>query len=685
MNGDGLDSSDLAKKLDLILNFLKGSNNKQGFTNADLLYSEEKKEKEKTQRLRQKQRLYQAMPIAIDGFTIEGKKDLQKLLKNAFSFNIDVKKPEDKFPWLKIILGLLAFAAGLIIGFISGAIGRLKIWGSLITKSLTLFKKGFLNVLENLRKSKLGQLLEEVFSKIRSKFLSLLEKIRKTKVGQYVEEVFTTVRGKFTDIIKRIRNSNTARMVEEAVADIKAFFNNVTKAVREFNPLQSIRNKLTQITQAIEDIFKGITVAVRENKAVKSIISVFESIGEFFKPLTALVPRGGGGAIVKALTPIFEVFQDIAKFAGKWFAFGFKYGKILGDALGPIMAIIEVLVGLYQAFTDPKLKDKSFLQKALTGVVTGILEFLTGIFQIIGLDLFDYTEVRDRIDKIFESFNDGFINGILQLVNQLLSLVNSIPIKIVGWIVGWFNKDAGDAIKEYGKNFDWWVYTKNLFNAIFNIVGKMVNFVIGLFKEIPKKLNNVKNLLTKKMFNLVDMAKETVFKIIDWIKSIFSWETLKKLLLKATPLDFSDNQEPEKAPKPAGDLKSESDRYLYARGQSYKFDPQDQIIALKQGGPLENAIKSIDAKTNKSVADLKKVVEELSNRFDSYFEKTTNLYNAELKLMDNNNKLLQDLKNKEVQGSNVVVNNNSSNMVFSQKSASNLEYRSDLFGRKLAY
>jgi len=58
MNGDGLDSSDLAKKLDLILNFLKGSNNKQGFTNADLLYSEEKKEKEKTQRLRQKQRLY---------------------------------------------------------------------------------------------------------------------------------------------------------------------------------------------------------------------------------------------------------------------------------------------------------------------------------------------------------------------------------------------------------------------------------------------------------------------------------------------------------------------------------------------------------------------------------------------------------------------------------------------------
>ena len=72
---------------------------------------------------------------------------------------------------------------------------------------------------------------------------------------------------------------------------------------------------------------------------------------------------------------IFKFFEDYIRIVSKVFQFGIKIGRLFGKLLGPIMAIFEVVVGLVQAFTDPKLSDKSFLQKIVTGFTQGILNF----------------------------------------------------------------------------------------------------------------------------------------------------------------------------------------------------------------------------------------------------------------------------------------------------------------------
>jgi hypothetical protein len=672
-----MEKDDTSSKLAAVLNLLSGNpDDKQLKAKITEKLTKDKQDEERKTRYKQKERLYQAVPIVIDGFTMDGTKSLVKTLKIALDgmFNVDVKKPEVKFPWLRMILSLLAFAAGLIIGFIVGAIKSIKDWGSLIKKLATSLGKNILGAFERLRKSKLGELIEDFFSKIKGKFVKLIERIKKTKTGKMIEEIFDTLKSKFTNILEEIK---------------------------QFKPTEFIKSKFTKITKAIEEVFNGIKTAIKENIIVTTISKVFTSIGEFFKPLTDLLPKMQGVKPFKILEPIFSFFDDIFKLVSGPFKAGLAIGKTLGRALGPIFAIFEVFIGLYESFTDPKLKDKSFLQKAVTGVVKGIIEFFTGITKLIGLDLFNFDEIRDRIDKIFSGFKKGFLPGIMQLINQLVSTITSIPMKIVGWIVGWFDKDAGNKIKELGRNFDYLETLKKLWNSIKEVVGLAFDWFKSIFTwdNIKSSLINAKDFYVNKFKSIADGFKDVVSRIIDWLKSLFTWENLKNLFLNATPAGLAIkagqyvgkkikgavSNESASQPTPVGDFIDDNQRVMYSKRGSYSFDKNDQIVAMKKGGPIESALKTFDNKTSKSMDSVKKTLEALGKRLETHFSKTEKFYDAEYKLLTANNQALLQLKDAPHPSSNVVVNNSSNNTVFSQRTTSNNEYRFDLAGKAYAY
>ena len=672
-----MEKDDTSSKFAAVLNLLSGNpEDKQLKSRIAEKLTKDKQDDERKTRYNQKERLYQAVPIVIDGFTMDGTKGLVKTLKVALDgmFNVDAKKPEIKFPWLRTILTLLAFAAGLIIGVIAGAIKSIKDWGVLAKRLLGTLGGTLLGAFDRLRKSKLGQIVDELFTNIKGVFVNLIERIKKTKTGKMIEEIFDALRSKFTNVLENIK---------------------------QFKPSAFIKSKFSLVTQAIEQIFNAIKTAIKENVIVTTVSRVFNTIGEFFKPLTDLLPKMQGVKPFKILEPILGFFDDIFKLVSGPFKAGLALGKTLGRALGPIFAIFEVFIGLYESFTDPKLKDKSFLQKAVTGVVKGIIEFFTGITKLIGLDLFNFDEIRDRIDKIFSAFKQGFLPGIMVLINQLVSTITSIPMKIVGWIVGWFDKDAGNKIKELGRNFDYFETLKTLWNSIKEVVSLAFNWFKDIFTwdNIKLTLMNSKDFYVNKFHSLVDSFKDIVPKIIDWLKSLFTWENLKNLFLNTTPagaviktalyvgkkIKGAASNESTGQPVPVGDLIDDNQRTMYSKRGAYSFDKNDQIIAMKKGGPIEGVLKTYDTQTSKSMDHVKKSLEALGKRLETHFSKTEKFYDAEYKLLAANNQALLQLKDMPKPSSNVIVNNSSNSTVFSQKTNSNNEYRFDLAGKTYAY
>lgn len=113
------DLSSLDGKVNSILDYLKTfSKNKDTTDNPFSAYieqrdSEDKKEDNKLRNLKRKKRLYQAIPVAIDSLTTDGKNELTKALKGIIPEPSLIQAPIEKaFKWLPLLLaGLTALGA----------------------------------------------------------------------------------------------------------------------------------------------------------------------------------------------------------------------------------------------------------------------------------------------------------------------------------------------------------------------------------------------------------------------------------------------------------------------------------------------------------------------------------------------------------------------------------------------
>jgi hypothetical protein len=308
----------------------------------------------------------------------------------------------------------------------------------------------------------------------------------------------------------------------------------------------------------IGKIFKGIKIFFGETKLGKFLSkliedikpkflnAIFKPIGKFFETIGRLfrIIEGGKGPLLmlKAFPTFFKLFEDYIRIAFKVFQFGTKIGRLFGKLLGPVMAVFEVVVGLVQAFTDPKLSDKSFLQKIVTGLTQGLLNFFD-FFEIFGLDLFKFETIRDRIEEIFKPFREGkWLQGLSQIGNQLSSVIISIPGKIVGWIIGWFDKDLGKKISDFFDRFD----LGKFYTAIAKRIGNIFEPIMNLFNYIGENLGKVLTAISKTIFepimNLFNYIGEKISPYITTILTLlggpvmWAFELLKKTFEYIAPL-----------------------------------------------------------------------------------------------------------------------------------------------------
>ena len=288
--------------------------------------------------------------------------------------------------------------------------------------------------------------------------------LSETKLGKFIKEIFSAIKLKILELLKPIRETKFVKFIEDALKE----------------------------------------------KVIKPIAKLFETIGRVFK-----IVEGGKGPLLmmKAFPTFFRLFEDYIRIAFKVFQVGSKIGRLVGKILGPVLALFEVIVGLVEAFNDPKLKDKSFLQKVVTGLTKGLLNFFD-FFEIFGLDLFKFETIRDRIEEIFKPFREGkWLQGLSQIGNQLSSVIISIPGKIVGWIIGWFDKDLGKKISDFFDRFD----LGKFYTAIAKRIGNIFDPIINLFKAIEEKFGPYITPILKLLGGPVMWAFELLKKTFEYI------------------------------------------------------------------------------------------------------------------------------------------------------------------------
>jgi hypothetical protein len=323
--------------------------------------------------------------------------------------------------------------------------------------------------------------------------------LSETKLGKFIKEIFEAIKIKFAELIKIIRENKIVKFLEE-------FIN--TKIIEP----------LSKLFRPVLNLFKPV-IDIINTKVINPILKLFETIGRLFK----IVEAGKGPLLMmKAFPTFFKLFEDYIRIAFKVFQVGSKIGRLVGKLLGPVLALFEVIVGLYQAFTDPKLADKSFLQKIVTGLTQGLLNFFD-FFEIFGLDLFKFETIRDRIEEIFKPFREGkWLQGLSEIGNQLSSVIISIPGKIVGWIIGWFDKDLGKKISDFFDRFD----LGKFYTAIAKRIGNIFDPIINLFKAIGEKIGPyitpILNLLGGPVVGAFNFFKKTFEYIAPLMKEIAS-------------------------------------------------------------------------------------------------------------------------------------------------------------------
>jgi len=317
-----------------------------------------------------------------------------------------------------------------------------------------------------------------------------------------------------------------------------------------------LKSKLLQILKPIREmkLVKFIEGLIGKN-IIQPISKFFQTIGRLFKVIEA---GKGPLLMMKAFPTFFKYFDDYIRIFFKTFQIGIKFGRVFAKFLGPvglaISAIFELIMAMYQAFSDPKLSDKSFFQKIITGFTQGFLNFFD-FFEIFGLDLFKFDTIRDRIETIFKTFREGnFLQGLLEIGNQLSSVILSIPGKILGYIIGFFDKELGENIMAFFDKFD----LGKFYSAIAKRISNIFEPIMIFFKSIEEKMGPILGFLfkalggpvylafiaLKKVFEyvvpLMNGISSLVSKVFGYIKNFFVmiFDTIKSLADKISKIPF---------------------------------------------------------------------------------------------------------------------------------------------------
>jgi len=529
MNGDAPDVAILADKIDSIdgkldyINSMLDKTPRESTEKNDLaekFADEQKQNRTKFNRFNQKQKLYQAIPITIDGISVDGKNALQKSLKNLFTFPEETtkaitKKKDNLLQTLALISALLLAAYVFLKDKVDDFLRKIQEWlGGLLgsIKIGELFSKIFEGI------PKLGELLK-------AKFLEMLERLFKmeglAKLSPELKALF--------ERFKALPKKYLAMSIQELEKEIKALQEFIKYRQAYFNTAAEAQSKLLKDLEQLKKLkdagmsAEQITRAVeRFNKTQETIKKVLDLIKG---PLEML--RASGAAVMEGVSKFVEGIGKILEALVKFIPFGtkvFGLSKALLENLGPVAVLIdsfETAIHLYDKSKTGKLGAEE-ITTALTTLVLRAIGWLGGLL-VLPLAFLRRESIQDNIEKIFQSENivekitrmllfpiDIIVKALGDTMAGLAD-IGAIALKIVRKISGFFGGDKEKGflelflenfsaeMKKNIENFNLATLTMSIGEKIGEFIFDMVSSVLTWLREKADTLGTAKNWILSKM------------------------------------------------------------------------------------------------------------------------------------------------------------------------------------------
>lgn len=222
---------------------------------------------------------------------------------------------------------------------------------------------------------------------------------------------------------------------------------------------------------------------VKINKFTSAVVGLFTQVGKFFRVIV-------------------DSTQSVQKFFGRIVAF-------FGSGAGSFrVSIVNYFKPLTNAFTAMKsaLKGAGVIGKGIAKVISAIQAFIPqvgAIMKSVGAVFFQLGRavlfplqiiigavqfIRGFIDGIFQNDMDnllqkaliGMYEGFRMAFNTLVSSFIDMIINAVGFIVGFFSEDAGQALKDFS--------FKDMFNAY---IDTLIGFVRSPMESIKRGFQQI--------------------------------------------------------------------------------------------------------------------------------------------------------------------------------------------------
>ena len=315
----------------------------------------------------------------------------------------------------------------------------------------------------------------------------------------------------------------------------------------------------------------------------------------------------------------------------------------------------EILVSLFNAL-QPLLQ---YVGPVFMGTLDLLTAAVTGIFNSFST-LVNYLKdvalkILDSVDKIFKSFSDNFKWIITQDPVHILKVAGAVAT-LGGALAVFGTADAyGNLVAGAGSFFTKIVGGKTPVDTIIDLANKSDKILLA--SDNLKILSATLVEITQEKYGdqFVDEMKKVSYglALVTNVKNLDKLQNLDKLKnlnnVSVEPIEIK------------------------------QTTVQQSVTPTEEDNVFRNLYVSTD-NLNESILSLKNSLDEISNKLNDSIKVQT----QQAQLTDSSISTLREIRDKDQSSSNVVVNNSSNNMVFSQKSISNSEYRKDLVGATFA-
>lgn len=450
-------------------------------------------------------------------------------------------------------------------------------------------------------------------------------------VLKYISPIIKSIGDIIVPIVDKVKEF-LMFVIQNIPTIVDTFFGGIAKLTDVImKNLPPIMPFLTQIAGFIKDI--GLSL-------IDKIPGILNTLKEVFLPLLGSIKE-----IILALIPpvkdlLASVLDNIGKIAG-----------IIKDILiSAFNNLKEILTKLFDAlqpilpYVGPAFMGTlDLLKTAVLGIFDAFSK-LVNFFRDIAL------KVLDSVDKIFEAFSNNFKWIITQDPGHILKVAGAVVALGAAMATFGMADAAGNIISGAGSFF-----TK--------IVGGKtpVDTIIALADRSDKILTTADNIkilsstlaeVTKEKYG--DSFVEEMKKVSHGLSLVTSVKNFDKI----------------------GDLdKLKNLNNLEVKPVEVSQTTAQQQIPEQEENVFKDLYVSTD-KLNESILSLKVSLDDIKLRLNDSLK----VQQQQAQLTDSSISTLKEIRDKEQSSSNVVVNNSTNSMVFSQKSTSNSDYRKDLVG-----